>query len=71
MLTLVNTLMPQTVFKIIETVTQKVELIGCSSETEAYEVMQQLQDANPRGVYEIVSETLYTVKGLGRDPELH
>tara|TARA_B110000438_G_scaffold153916_1_gene147869 strand:- start:459 stop:650 length:192 start_codon:yes stop_codon:yes gene_type:complete len=63
--------MPQTIYKVIETVTQNVELIDCSSKSEAYEVMQQLQDANPNGIYEIVSDIKYTVKGLGRDPELH
>ena len=39
--------MPQTVYRVIEKVTQKQELMDCGSEAEAFEVMGQLKEAHP------------------------
>ena len=45
--------MPRTVYRVIEKVTQKQELMDCSSEAEASEVLGQLREAHPGSDYTI------------------
>ena len=65
--------MPHTVYRVIEKVTKKQELMDCSSEAEAFEVMGQLKDANKDSEYIIEEVVVYDkdVFRYGRDPELH
>ncbi len=65
--------MPRTVYRVIEKVTQKQELMDCSSESEAFEVMGQLVEANPESQYTIEEVVVYDKEAFryGRDPELH
>ena len=65
--------MPQTVYRVIEKVTKKQELMDCSSEAEAFEVMGQLKDANKDSEYIIEEVVVYDKEAFryGRDPELH
>ena len=65
--------MPRTVYRVIEKVTQKQELMDCSSEAEASEVLGQLVEANPESQYTIEEVVVYDKEAFryGRDPELH
>jgi len=65
--------MPRTVYRVIEKVTQKQELMDCSNEAEAFEVMGQLVEANPESQYTIEEVVVYDKEAFryGRDPELH
>ena len=65
--------MPHTVYRVIEKVTKKQELMDCSSEAEAFEVMGQLKDANKDSEYIIEELVVYDKDAFryGRDPELH
>ena len=65
--------MPHTVYRVIEKVTKKQELMDCSSEAEAFEVMGQLKDANKDSEYIIEEIVVYDKDAFryGRDPELH
>ncbi len=65
--------MPHTVYRVIEKVTKKQELMDCSSEAEAFEVMGQLKDANKDSEYIIEEVVVYDKDAFryGRDPELH
>ena len=47
----------------------KTAVAELNSYEEAYEYMTMME-LSPRD-YEIVERTVYTVKGLGRDPDLH
>jgi len=40
-------------------------------EERAKTVIRFLKEQNPAETYEIQEERIYTVKGLGRDPDLH
>lgn len=65
--------MPHTVYRVVEKVTQKQELMDCNSEAEAFEVLGQLQVANPESQYTIEEVVVYDKDAFryGRDPELH
>ena len=65
--------MPHTVYRVIEKVTKKQELMDCSSEAEAFEVMGQLKDANKDSEYIIEEVVVYDKDAFrfGRDPALH
>ena len=65
--------MPHSVYRVIEKVTKKQELMDCSSEAEAFEVMGQLKDANKDSEYIIEEVVVYDKDAFryGRDPELH
>ena len=65
--------MTHTVYRVIEKVTKKQELMDCSSEAEAFEVMGQLKDANKDSEYIIEEVVVYDKDAFryGRDPELH
>ena len=65
--------MPHTVYRVIEKITKKQELMDCSSEAEAFEVMGQLKDANKDSEYIIEEVVVYDKDAFryGRDPELH
>ena len=65
--------MPHIVYRVIEKVTKKQELMDCSSEAEAFEVMGQLKDANKDSEYIIEEVVVYDKDAFryGRDPELH
>lgn len=41
------------------------------AEDQAETFLQFLKDKNPHETYSIERERIYTVKGLGRDPDLH
>jgi|TARA_B100001013_G_scaffold49711_1_gene26082 hypothetical protein len=47
--------------------------MDCSSESEAFEVMGQLVEANPESQYTIEEVVVYDKEAFryGRDPELH
>ena len=47
----------------------KTVVVELNSYEEAYEYMTMME-LNPSD-YDIVERTVYTVKGLGRDPDLH
>lgn len=47
----------------------KVEEFG--SEEDAHTYISVMQSQDPTKSYTIVKEERYTVKGLGRDPDLH
>jgi len=40
-------------------------------QTQAETFLQFLKDKNPHEEYTVERERIYTVKGLGRDPDLH
>ena len=65
--------MPHTVYRVIEKVTKKQELMDCGSEAEAFEVMGQLKEAHPTSEYTIEEVVVYDKEAFryGRDPELH
>jgi hypothetical protein len=66
--------MPQTLYRIIDNRDNSLRANGIPSREDAVETVAiYLQnDRNPSANrYTIESYTVYTVKGLGRDPDLH
>jgi len=49
----------------------KRELIKCSTEAEAFEIVGNLQNINPHEEYEVLEVHPPRPKGLGRDPDLY
>jgi pyruvate carboxylase len=66
--------MPQTLFRIIDNRDNSLRANGIPSREDAVETvaiyLQNDRDAS-HDRYSIESYTVYTVKGLGRDPDLH
>jgi hypothetical protein len=66
--------MPQTLYRIIDNRDNSLRANGIPSREDAVETvaiyLQNDRDASANR-YSIESYTVYTVKGLGRDPDLH
>ena len=70
----INIIMPKTLYRIIDTQNNSLRANAIPDEHTAQETVNIYNHAD--GVvysdrYSIESYTLYTVKGLGRDPDLH
>lgn len=63
--------MPLTNYRVIDTELNQTVANGLSTREAAYEVATMYQLDYPNTRFEIESYTVYTVKGLGRDPDLH
>ena len=57
-------------YHIVDSQGQVVES-NLPDEEHAKTVIGFLKEQNPTETYEIQEERIYTVKGLGRDPDLH
>jgi len=57
-------------YHIVDSQGQVVES-NLPDEEHAKTVIRFLKEQNPAETYEIQEERIYTVKGLGRDPDLH
>lgn len=63
--------MPTTLYRIYDHTEQHVLASGIPDAAQASEVLHFLQLEYPGNEIEIESYTRYTVRGLGRDPDLH
>ena len=62
--------MPRYTYDIVDREDTAIESnIPTRSQAETY--LEFLRDKYPHETYHIVEKTIYTVKGLGRDPDLH
>ena len=57
-------------YRIIDTETNDIVATALTLE-QAYETLEFLQLDHPRVRFELEPYTNYTVRGLGRDPDLH
>ena len=60
-----------TLYRIYDHTTQNTLASGIPTLEQAHEVLHFLQQDAPGNAIEIESYTKYTVRGLGRDPDLH
>ena len=58
-------------YRIYDHTTHNLLANGIPTLEQAHEVLHFLQQDTPGNELEIESYTTYTVKGLGRDPDLH
>lgn len=58
-------------YRIIDTCCDEIIANALASYEQAYESLQIFQLEYPEHRLEIEEYTVYTVKGLGRDPDLH
>lgn len=66
----VNNLMPQYRYHIVDRNGVRVEEnIPARDQAETY--IEFLKDQHPHETYSIEQERIYTVTGMGRDPDLH
>jgi len=63
--------MPQTLYRVIDRERNEIVANGLPSYEEAYTIASMYEVDYPSTGFEVESYTHYTVKGLGRDPELH
>lgn len=62
--------MPRYTYHIVDRDNQQIESnIPTRAQAETY--LEFLRDKYPHETYAIKETTIYTVKGLGRDPDLH
>jgi len=63
--------MPLTNYRVIDTDLNQVVANALPSYEAAYEIATMYKLDYPNSTFTVESYTLYTVKGLGRDPDLH
>ena len=63
--------MPQTHYRIVDLETDTIVASGITEYAHAHEIYDMYKLDYPNTDFEIESYTHYTVKGLGRDPDLH
>jgi hypothetical protein len=63
--------MPQTHYRIVDEELQQTVANALGSYEEAYQIAEMYKQDYPKSTFTIESYTTYTVKGLGRDPDLH
>ena len=66
----VNNLMPTYRYHIVDRNGVRVEE-NIPTEDQATTYLEFLKDQQPHEEYTIEQERIYTVKGMGRDPDLH
>jgi len=52
-------------------VVAKREIVKCSTEAEAFEIVSNFKNINPHEEYEVLEVHPPRPKGLGRDPDLY
>ena len=63
--------MPQTHYRVVDEELQQTVANAIGSYEEAYQIAEMYKQDYPRSTFQIETYTVYTVKGLGRDPDLH
>ena len=66
----VNNLMPSYRYHIVDRNGTRVEE-NIPTEDQAYTYLEFLKGQHPHEEYSVEQERIYTVKGMGRDPDLH
>jgi len=67
---LVNNSMPTYRYHIVDRAGTPVEE-NIPTEDQAYTYLEFLKSQHPHEEYTVKQERIYTVKGMGRDPDLH